>query len=94
MGGELKQAKDHIKSIDLMIQIIKAKGGWKYRNEIKLTDLQLKKRMQVVEIELRNMATNLATAETMLREPPPSIHNRWEEYQRRRAEAIVELGKR
>jgi len=89
LTAEQKQVRKQIKTVDEIISIIKAKGGWKYRKEIPLTDLQLNKRMKTVEDELNNLAVSLAIAETMLKEPPPSIHSRWDEYQRRRQEAII-----
>ena len=88
MTAEQKQVKKHIKTVDEIVSIIKAKGGWKYRKEIPLTDLQLNKRMKTVEDELNNLAVSLAVAETMLKEPPPSIHCRWDEYQHRRKEVL------
>ncbi|MBA7533856.1 hypothetical protein ES705_26102 [subsurface metagenome] len=80
--------------LDRIISGIKAKGGWKERKQFQMSDKELDLFLEKCEGRLRKMAVHLVVAETMLQEPAPSIHSRWEEYQMRRAECMAELGKR
>lgn len=77
-----------IKPIDLLILAVKASGGYRYRAMIHLQEGQeFNTVAAAAEERLRRMASCLEVAETMLREPPPSMwHSRWEEYQERLAE--------
>ena len=92
MGGELQDAKKVLANIDLMILAIKATGGYKVRKTFRLSDHEIDKLCVRSEPAVRRMAVNLLIAEAMLEEPAPSIHNRWEEYQRRQADMLRELG--
>lgn len=94
MTEEQKKVEKNIKTVEEIASIIKAKGGWKYRIDIPLTDPQLDKRMDTVEVELNNLAVSLAVAETMLKEPPGSYHSRWDEYQQRLKDAMTEFKKK
>lgn len=75
-----------LKNMDIMILACKAKGGYKFRERFRYTDFELEKVLEQCEIQLRAMAVSLIVAEQMLSEPPPSIHSRWQEYERRRKE--------
>ena len=73
-----------LKDTNDMILACKAKGGWRFRQEFRCTDLELEKKLKQCEIKIRVMVVSLVVAETMMRELPPSIHNRWDEYKSRR----------
>jgi len=93
VGEELQtDVKKVMKHVEQMILAIKAKGGWKYREQIRLSDRELEKLLDRCEIGLKSMAVYLVVAEAMLQEPAPSIHPRWEEYVRRREHVMAELG--
>ena len=94
MGGELRDAKKVLKKLDNMILAIKATGGYKERKKFRLSDREIDRLCTTSEPAIRRMAVSLVVAEEMLQEPAPSIHSRWDEYQRRRAEDIAELGKK
>ena len=79
--------KKAMKTADLLILVIKAKGGWKYRPQILLTDAELSKWNGRAESDVKDIFTRAIIAEEMLQEEPPSIHNRWGEYQGRLKEA-------
>lgn len=72
-----------VKEMQIMVLACKATGGYKWRERIPLPDREVDQLMGISEARLMQMARRLAVAETMLREPAPSIHARWEEYQRR-----------
>ena len=91
MGGELRDAKKVLKKLDNMILAIKATGGYKERKKFRLSDHEIDRLCTTSEPAIRKTAVYLVVAEEMLQEPAPSIHSRWEEYQRRRAEYIAEL---
>ena len=92
MGGELQDAKKVLKNIDTMILAIKATGGWKERKRFRLSKHEIDQLCTTSEPKIRRMAINLLTAEAMLQEPAPSLHSRWDEYQRRQMDILVELG--
>ena len=94
MGGELQTVMQVLKKLDQMLLAIKATGGYKVRKNIPLSEHRINKLCEESEPKIRLMAISLVVAETMLHEPAPSIHPRWDEYQRRRAECMAELGKR
>jgi hypothetical protein len=84
-----------VRGVDALILAVKASGGYKYRAMMQMQDGQeLDTFITQAEVRLRFMAHSLAVAEAMLREPAPSIHPRWEEYQRRQAEALQEMMKK
>lgn len=56
-----------MRGIDATILALKASGGYKYRAMIALSGLELDRFVE--------------GAEAMLRQPPPSYHARWEEYE-------------
>lgn len=80
--------KKALETTNNMILACKAKGGYKFRQRFKCTDLELEKMLKMCETQIRQTAISLVVAEAMLREHPPSIHSRWKEYQRRRKEAL------
>lgn len=82
--------KKVLKDTDDMILACKAKGGWKFRERFRCTDIELEKLLKKCEKKLPKMAVSLVVAEAMLREPPPSFHSRWDDYQRRLKDAISE----
>ena len=92
MGGErLRDAKKVLSNLDNMILAIKATGGYKERKKFRFSDREIDRLCANSEPAIRKTAIYLVVAEAMLQEPGPSIHSRWEEYQRRRAEYIAEL---
>jgi len=93
VGGELQTAKQTLKNLDLMLLAIKATGGYKVRKNIPLSERRIDRLCEESEPKIRLMAIFLIVAETMLQEPAPSIHPRWKEYVRRRAECMMELEK-
>lgn len=95
MGGELqKDLAKIISGLDRIILGIKAKGGWKERKQFQMSERELDLFLEKCEGRLRKMVVYLLVAETMLQEPTPSIHPRWDEYQRRYRECMAELGKK
>jgi len=91
VGEELRVAKKVLKKLDNMILAIKATGGYKERKKFRLSDREIDRLCTTSEPAIRKMAVSLVVAEEMLQEPAPSIHSRWDEYQRWRAEYIAEL---
>lgn len=83
-----KRIEKILKDSDDMILACKAKGGYRFREQFRCTDLELEKKLKQCEIKIRATAVSLVVAEEMLREPPPSIHSRWDDYIRRRNEAL------
>lgn len=77
-----------LKDTDIMILACKAKGGYKFRQRFRCSDVELRKLLEIAENHIRVMAISLVVAEAMLREPAPSIHPRWDEYVKRRTEYI------
>lgn len=75
------------REMQTLIVVCKATGGYKWRERIRLSDREIDRLMASCEQRLLDMAHRLAIAERMLKEPPPSIHSRWGEYQRRQKEA-------
>lgn len=95
MGEELqKDVKDILRHVDLMILAIKATGGYKERKKFRLSNHEIDLLSAGSEPAIREMAVRLAIAEAMLRAPAPSIHPRWDEYLKRRAEYMAQLGKK
>jgi len=93
-GQNVTEVQKALQSVDLMVLACKAKGGWKYRNQIRLSDRELEVLLADAERRLRLMAVALTVAKGILKEPAPSTHPRWEEYRRRFREAAAELGMR
>jgi len=79
--------------LDNIILAIKAKGGYKYRQQFQVSDRELDLFLADCEGRLRMSVISLLVAEQMLQKPAPSIHARWGEYQRRRADIVAELEK-
>lgn len=76
--------KQTISGIDAVILALKASGGYKYRAMIALQDgKELDSFIATSEASVRWMAHAIQVAEAMLKEKPPSIHDRWEEYLQR-----------
>jgi len=89
---ESRDAKKVLSNLDNMILAIKATGGYKERKKFRLSDREIDRLCAGSEPAIRETAVSLVVAEEMLREPAPSIHSRWDEYQRRRAAYMAELG--
>jgi hypothetical protein len=95
VGGELQvQLQKTLENVGIMILAIKAMGGYKVRKRFRLSDREIDQLCVTSEPAIRMMAVSLVVAEAMLQEPAPSIHPRWDEYQRRRGEALAGLGKK
>lgn len=92
MGGELRDAKKVLNNIDLMILAIKATGGWNERERFRLSKHEIDQLCATSEPKIRRMAVNLIIAEAMLQEPARSYHPRWDEYQQRQMDILVDLG--
>lgn len=92
MNELLSDVRRALQSMDLTILAVKAKGGYKHRREIRLSDRELEELEDDCERRLRLLAVAHILAKRMLREPAPSIHARWNEYQARYAELVDELG--
>jgi len=94
VGGELQNDLEKVlNGLDHIILGIKAKGGYKERKRFQMSDRELDLFLADCESRLRMAVVSLMVAETMLREPAPSIHPRWDEYQRRYRECMAELRK-
>lgn len=92
MGGEQGNGVGAaLQDMELMILACKAKGGYRYRERLRLSDKELEGLLAACEMRLRMLAVSLHVAQAMLREPPPSYHARWDEYQGRVADAVKEL---
>lgn len=87
----LKQEVNQVvHNADVLIAACKAKGGYKYRESFQCSDRELELILRKSETQLRWIMISLLIAEKMMKESPPSIHPRWDEYERRRKEAIRE----
>lgn len=93
MRGELQTAKQVLKDLDRMLLAIRATGGYYVRKDIPLSKHKIDRLCEESEPKIREMAVRLVVAETMLQEPPPSLHPRWKEYVRRRKECLEQLPK-
>ena len=72
---------------------IKARGGYKFRQQFQVSDRELDVFLADCEGRLRMSVISLLVAEQMLQEPAPSAHSRWDEYQSRRADVVAGLEK-
>jgi len=87
-NGDYKKAAEKARrEMQTLILVCRATGGYKWRERIRLSDREIDRLMAGCEQHLLDMAHRLAVAERMLKEPPPSIHPRWDEYLRRVKEA-------
>lgn len=93
MKKELRDVKKVLKSLDVMLLAVRGKGGYKYRQQFRLSDVEFEQFFTKCVADFRTVFINIAVAEAMLQEPAPSIHPRWEEYQQRRKDVDAELGK-
>jgi len=92
MGGEQGNGVGAaLQDMQLMILACKAKGGYRYRERLRLSEKELEELLEACEMRLRMLAVSHYVAQAMLREPPPSYHARWDEYQGRVADAVKEL---
>lgn len=95
MEGELnRDAKKVLENIEQLILAEKARGGYKYRQQIRLSNQELDDFIDRMESGLRMMAISLIVAEQMLQETKPAYqayHNRWVEYVRRRSECSARI---
>ena len=88
-----KQIKKILESLDFLILAIKASGGYKYQEKLKLSEVERDKYIARSEINLKTMVISLLTAEEMLQERGYwDKEPRWQEYQERR-EAALEVVK-
>ena len=92
MSGDLKDVKKILAVMDNMILAIQGKGGYKTRQRFRVSDIEFDEFYNQCVSRLQLIGVGIAVAEKMLQEPAPSIHSRWEEYQRRRGEVIAGLG--
>ena len=84
-----KQIKKVLGSLDFLILTIRATGGYKYRERLKLSETELNKHLVRSEQDLKTMTISLLTAEEMLQERGYwDKVPRWQEYQERREEAM------
>ena len=81
------------KNMEELILVVRASGGWKHRQKIRLSDCEIERALEDCDRRLHTMAVHLLVAESMLQEPPPSLHSRWEEYQQRCKDVAAELGR-
>ena len=84
-----KQIKKILESLDFLILAIKASGGYKYQEKLKLSEVERDKYIAKSEINLKTMVVSLLTGEEMLQEAGDwDKGTRWQEYQERREEAM------
>ena len=91
MSGDLKDAKIILANVNNMILVIKGKGGYKVRQLYPVTDLEFDEFYKQTVGTLQRISVGIVVAERMLKEPAPSIHDRWDEYLRWLDEVMVEL---
>jgi hypothetical protein len=89
-----EKAKETLKGLDQTILAIMAKAAYKYRQYFKVSDHELDLFVAERQNRLKLITVSLLVAEQMLQEPPPSIHPRWDEYNRRRTDLVTELEKK
>ena len=82
-----------LSGLNNIILAIKAKGGYRFRQQFAVSDRELDLFLADCEGRLRMSVISLLVAEEMLQEPAPSIHSRWDEYQSRRADVVAGLEK-
>ncbi len=84
-----KQIKKILESLDFLILAIKASGGYKYQEKLKLSEVERDKYIARSERDLKTMVISLLTAEEMLQERGYwDKEPRWQEYQERREAAL------
>ncbi len=89
-----KQIKKILESLDFLILAIKASGGYKYQDKLKLSEVERDKYIARSETNLKTMVVSLLTAEEMLQERGYwDKVPRWQEYQERREEALKAVEK-
>ena len=87
-----KQIKKILESLDFLILAIKSSGGYKYRERLKLSEVEINKYLAKSEINLKTMVVSLLTAEEMLQERGYwDKEPRWREYQERREAALKNI---
>ena len=94
MKKELRDAKKVLKNLEVMLLAVRGKGGHKDRKLFRLSDLEFEQYHTKCVADFRRVFINIVVAESMLQEPPPSLHSRWEEYQQRCKDVVAELGKK
>ncbi len=95
MDKSLKKTINKLeRSIDEQIIIIKGRGGFRYRAKFKLSDVEFDQVYDEAISKIHILGIGIAVAEQMMVEPSPSIHSRWDEYNRRVRAAVAELGKK
>lgn len=84
-----KQIKKTLQSLDFFILLVKANGGYKYREKIKASEKDIADYLAHSEQDLKKVAVSLLVAEEMLQERGYwDKEPRWEEYLKRRDEAL------
>ncbi len=84
-----KQIKKILESLNFLILAIKASGGYKYRERLKLSEREIDLYIAGSESNLKNMVISQMVAEEMLQERGYwDREPRWQEYQERRKEAL------
>jgi len=87
----IAQVHHAINNLALVVLVVKAKGGYKYRERIKKTDGEIAELENTCEDILVDMAVRVTVAEAILREKPPHYHERWEDYQTRLKEVAAQV---
>jgi len=84
-----KQIKKTLESLDFLILAIKSTGGYKYREKLHLSEVEINKYIARSEQDLKKLVISLLTAEEMLQERGYwDKVPRWKEYLERRDEAM------
>lgn len=78
-----------LETTDLRMLLVKTAGGYKFRERLTLSDKDLQSMVEQTYQDLRRQGLLLALAEKMLREPPKSYHNRWDEYSSRAKDVLA-----
>lgn len=71
--------------------LIKAKGGFKFRQQIPLRDKEIDRKLVNIEATFADYVIRCIVAEHLLSEQPPSFLCRWTEYQDRLSRVLAEV---
>lgn len=91
MDRLIAQVRHAINNLGLIVLVVKAKGGYKFREKIKKSDKEIDELENTCEDILVDMAVRVTVAEQMLREKPPHWHCRWDDYQSRLRHVAAEV---
>lgn len=84
-----KDINSGIKGVKEAIRLIKAKGGYKFREEITYSDEDLDRKEEFAETMIIDMAVRVTVAEALLLQKPPHFHCRWQDYQQKLKEVTA-----